>query len=164
MYKRKSKPDLMFLLTVFVCLGVLVTATVNANEPPQQGWAMTVNSETDCPATIGAWKNCAAWQGAATTEPSGIHQASVRFSHEDRPDLGIVWYYSQQQQNNYNYFNKISRNNGLYGNNLQSLAGQFGVALRQQYKHFGFSVGVESENALPLNNQTTLFLGVSNRW
>jgi len=165
MYKRKSKSDLMFLLTVFVCLGVLVTTTVNAAEPEQQGWAMTVSAQTDCPETIGAWQNCAHWQGIGTTEKSAIQQATVHFFHEARPNLGVFWYYSQDNSKNTNNINGIlSRNVEYEANFEQRSSGQFGVALRQQYRHFGFSVGIESEQALPLNNDATLFVGVSNRW
>ncbi len=165
MYRRKAKPDLMFLLTVFVCLGVLVTATVNASEPEQRGWAMKVSSETNCPQTIGAWQNCAAWQGVVAPEQPRLQRAAISFSHDARPDLGIVWYYSQDASKNTNFIN------GITMSAIQAVAdldtarnGQFGVAVRQQYRHFGFSVGLESEQALPLNNEVTLFLGVSNRW
>jgi len=165
MYKRKSKPDLMFLLTVFVCLGVLVTATVSASEKSQQGWAMTISSETNCPQTIGAWQSCAEWQGLNDVEQQNLQRAAISFSHQQRPDLGIIWYYSQQSQKNTKYFNEV----GVQGLNTASYSdrrsnGQFGVAVRQQYRHFGFSVGIESDQALPRTNQAVLFLGVSNRW
>jgi len=165
MYKRKAKPDLMFLLTVFVCLGVVVTTTVNAEEIKQQGWAVTVSAETNCPKTVSAWQNCANWQGVSLPQQQGMQRAAVSFFHQDRPDLGIVWYYSQE---------KLKKS--IYNNNLHSPGvtaslksdrysnGQFGVALRQQYRHFGFSVGVESEQALPIRQDATLFFGVSNRW
>jgi len=165
MYKRKSKPDLMFLLTVFVCLGVLVTATVSASEAEQQGWAMTVSSETNCPQTISAWQRCAGWQAVTPSQESGIQRAAISFSHDNRPDLGIVWYYSQDRTINNNNINGIQKQGISTVASLdQRSNGQFGLAVRQQYRHFGFSVGLESEQALPLNNEITLFLGVSNRW
>lgn len=165
MYKRKSKPDLMFLLTVFVCLGVLVTATVSASEAEQQGWAMTVSSERNCPQTISAWQNCAGWQGVNTPEQSSLQRAAISFSHEKRPELGIVWYYSQDLSRNNNNISNIQKFDFSTVADLDRRPnGQFGLAVRQQYRHFGFSVGLESEQALPLNNEVTLFLGVSNRW
>jgi len=165
MYKRKSKPDLMFLLTVFVCLGVLVTATVSASEAEQQGWAMTVSSETNCPQTISAWQRCAGWQAVTPSQESGIQRAAISFSHEKRADLGIVWYYSQDFSRNDNNISNIQKFDfsTVAGSDRRS-NGQFGLAVRQQYRHFGFSVGLESEQVLPLNNDVTLFLGVSNRW
>lgn len=165
MYKRKSKPDLMFLLTVFVCLGVLVTATVSAGEKNQQGWAMTISSETNCPQTISAWQSCVGWQGLTHVEQPNLQRAAISFSHEQRPDLGIIWYYSQKSSKNNQYFNEISASGvdaAVYSGRQTN--GQFGVAVRQQYRHFGFSVGIESDQALPINDQAVLFLGVSNRW
>ncbi len=165
MYKRKSKPDLMFLLTVFVCLGVLVTATVSAAETTRQGWAVTISSETNCPQTIGAWQTCAGWQELTNETQANLQRASISFAHEQRPDLGIVWYYSQKSLKNTKYINDVSLsgfNTAGYSDSQSN--GQFGVAVRQQYRHFGFSVGIESDQALPLNNQAVLFFGVSNRW
>jgi len=165
MHKRKSKPDLMFLLTVFVCLGVVVTTTVKADAVNQQGWAMTVSSETNCPQTVSAWQNCAAWQGINTVDQPSLQRAAISFFHEDRPNLGVVWYYSQEDPKKSNYISNVA------ASSFESIAdldrrsnGQFGVALRQQYRHFGFSVGIESEQALPLNNEATLFFGISNSW
>jgi len=159
MHKNKTKPDLMFLLTVFVCLGVLVTATVNASEAPQQGWAMSISPESDCQQTGNEWQACAGWKGLEETESQGT---TVRFFHEQRPDLGVVWYYSQAF--NDNNINKLhfDSTQGFLGRE-QSNA-QFGLAVRQQYRHFGLSVGVESERALPLENSAVLYFGISNRW
>ena len=159
MYKRKTKPDLMFLLAVFVCLGVLVTATVNASEAPQQGWAMTVSAESDCQKNSSEWQACAGWKGLEGSESQG---ATVRFFNEKRSDLGVVWYYSQEfKGNNINELNSDSPQ-GLSDNDQSNT--QFGVAVRQQYRHFGFSVGVESEQVLPLDNSAVLYFGISNRW
>ena len=164
MYKRKAKPDLMFLLTVFVCLGVLVTATVNASESAQPGWSMTIKADKDCQQNSNEWQACAGWQGLAGDKPHG-QGATLRFFHEQRPDLGVVWYYSQPSNhisNDINELNKVDAGQGFSGNS--QFNSQFGVALRQQYRHFGFSVGIESEQAQPLNNAAVLYFGISNRW
>jgi len=163
MQKRKTKPDLMFLLTVFVCLGVLVTATVKASDAPQQGWAMTVSAESDCQQNTKEWQACAGWQGLAGTE-SSTQGATVRFFHEQRSDLGLVWYYSQKNENKQSNINVLRRNSaqGIFSDNNQ-YGTQFGVALRQQYRHFGFSLGLESEKAL-LNQNAVLYFGINNRW
>jgi len=163
MHKRKTKPDLMFLLTVFVCLGILVTATVNASEPAQQGWAMTINAESDCQQGSNDWQACAGWQGLTEDKPRG-QGATVRFFHEQRPDLGIVWYYSQELSETSFYINELSENRQHGFSERERLNTQFGVALRQQYQHFGFSLGVESERAQPLNDNAVLYFGISNRW
>jgi len=159
MYKRKTKPDLMFLLTVFVCLGVLVTATVSASEVPQQGWAMTVSAESDCQKNSSGWQACAGWKGLKGGESQG---ATVRFFHEQRADLGVVWYYSQAL--NDNNINELAFDKTQSFLDRESSNTQFGVAVRQQYRHFGFSVGVESEQALPLEDSAVLYFGISNRW
>lgn len=159
MYKRKTKPDLMFLLTVFVCLGVLVTATVSADEAPQRGWAMTVSAEPNCQKNGSEWQACAGWKGLGGSESQG---ATVRFFNEQRADLGVVWYYSQEvKDNNINKLNIYSPQDPLGSDQSNT---QFGVAVRQQYKRFGFSVGVESEQVLPLDNSAVLYFGISNRW
>lgn len=161
MYKRKTKPNLMFLLTVFVCLGVLVTATVNASEAPQQSWAMTISAESDCQQNSSEWQACSGWKELEGNESHG-QGAAVRFFHEQRPDLGVVWYYSQAINNN--SINKLNSDSSQDFLNRDQSNAQFGVAVRQQYRHFGFSVGVESEQALPLEGSAVLYFGISNRW
>ena len=159
MYKRKAKPDLMFLLTVFVCLGVLVTTTVSAADTTQKGWAVTLKSENACSQTIGAWQTCSAWRSSLSAAPVQQQRAVVSFAHEQHPALGLVWYYSQENAE------KSSSFDNLPADSLATTRAEgFGVAVQQQYRHFGFSVGLESSNALPLNKEATLFLGVSNRW
>ena len=159
MYKRKAKPDLMFLLTVFVCLGVLVTTTISAAEATAKGWAVTLKSETACSESIGVWQTCLARGDLMSAEPLQARRAVVSFSHQQHPELGMVWYYTQDSNEKSVSFNTLSGS----GMDEVRTAG-FGVALRQQYRHFGFSVGLESGNALPLNREATLFLGVRNRW
>ena len=164
MYKRKTKPDLMFLLTVFVCLGVLVTSTVSADEPPRQDWAMTINATSDCQQSSSEWQACAGWQGL-TGDKSHGQGATVRFFHQQRPELGVIWYYSHEP--NFKPYN-ISELDVSDKQQDFIVSGptnaQFGVALRQQYRHFGFSVGIESEQIQTLNNEAVVYFGISNRW
>jgi len=54
MYRRNSKPDLLFMTTVFVCLGVLLTATVNAAE--KQHWGINLIAGNSCGEAIGQWQ------------------------------------------------------------------------------------------------------------
>jgi len=164
MYKRKTKPDLMFLLTVFVCLGVLVTATVKASESAQPGWSMTIKADQDCQKNLGEWQACAGWQGLAGNKSHG-QGATLRFFHEQRPELDVVWYYSKPSERIHYNINDLYEGGAEQGF-AQSVKynSQFGVALRQQYRHFGFSVGVESERAQPLNDEAILYFGISNRW
>ena len=164
MYKRKAKPDLMFLLTVFVCLGVLVTATVQASEPAQPGWGMTIGAENDCRQSIGEWQACSRWQGLGDKPESGLQRATISFFHEQRPDMGLIWYYSQPSQKRILEINDLYSDDISQYSSVDQTSGQFGVAFRQQYQHFGFSLGIESENALPTNDDAVLFFGVSNRW
>ena len=158
MFKRRNKPDLLFLLTVCVCLGVLVTATVNAAGQP--GWRMTLHSDTACQQGLGEWQACSRWHAS---EPAP-KQASLHLFHEQHPGLGVIWYHTQPGRE------KNIDINGLYANELDGLNtgyGQvehFGLAVRQQYQHFGLSVGVESEHGDTQNPDTTLYFGISNRW
>jgi len=163
MYKRKAKPDLMFLLAVFVCLGVLVSATVNAQERPQLGWSMTINAEPNCQKNSHEWQACAGWQGLAGNNPSG-QGAAVRFFHDQRPNLGVLWYYSQVKNENHININKLDGYQSQGFSEQSRFNTQFGVALRQQYRHFGFQLGIESERAQPLNSNAVLYFGISNRW
>lgn len=157
MFKRKTKPDLLFVLTVFVCLGVLVTATVNAAE-----WGINLRGEAGCSEASGEWQGCSQWLGSNHDELAP-NRAALRLSSEERPGLGLVWYYTQSQ---------ASAGPEQWENTLQSSPlldsprsqGQFGLAIKQQYRHFGLSLGIEAERPEGLTDEPLLYFGLSNRW
>jgi hypothetical protein len=160
MYRRKSKPDLLFTLTVFVCLGVLLTATVNAAEKGH--WGINLSAESGCGEAIGEWQGCL--QGLASTKADkpAPYRAAVRLSSEERPDLGVVWYYTRA-----GVFSGAARDYGLAGDYVLESAPerrQFGVVVKQQYRHFGLSLGIEAERPEALADEPLLYFGLSNRW
>lgn len=159
MYKRKSKPDLLFLTTIFVCLGVLLTATVNAAE--KGNWGINLSAESGCGDAIGEWQGCSKWQATKAEEPAP-YRAALRLSSEDRPDLGVVWYYTRGEA-----ISGVDRDYGLsdaYPAELAPERRQFGVVVKQQYRHFGLSLGIEAERPESLTNEPLLYFGLSNRW
>lgn len=160
MYRRKSKPDLFFLITVFVCLGVLFTATVNAAE--KGSWGINLSTDSSCGAAIGEWQGCSQWLEDGKPDASSPYRAALRLSSEERPDLGVVWYYRQERASHHN-----DRDDGLaqaYTFEQQPERSQFGVVVKQQYRHFGLSMGIEAERPESLANEPLLYFGISNRW
>ncbi|WP_126452862.1 hypothetical protein [Sulfuriflexus mobilis] len=157
MYKRKTKPDLLFILTIFVCLGVLVTATVNADE-----WGINLSGEAGCSEAVGEWQGCSQWLGSNQEEPAP-NRAALRLSSDERPGLGLVWYYTQSQAS----AGAEQRENALLSSPLlenSRAQGQFGLAVKQQYRHFGLSLGIEAERPEGLTDEPLLYFGLSNRW
>ena len=159
MYKRKSKPDLLFMMTVFVCLGVLLTATVNAAE--KDSWGINLSAESGCTQAIGEWQSCSKWQRSESDKPAP-YRAALRLSSEDRPDLGLIWYYTHADK-----VPNTEDRQDLSDNNLANFAGerrQFGVVVKQQYRHFGFSMGIEAKHLGDLTEEPLLYFGVNNNW
>lgn len=160
MYRRKSKPDLLFVMTVFVCLGVLLTATVNAAE--KQHWGINLSAENGCGEAIGEWQGCSQWQAGTRPDEPAPYRTALRLSSEERPDLGVVWYYTQA----------TASLNAAHDYSLASVypldqapeRSQFGVVVKQQYRHFGLSMGIEAERPGALTNEPLLYFGLSNRW
>jgi hypothetical protein len=161
MYRRKSRPDLLFTLTVFVCLSVLLTTTVNAAEKGH--WGINLSAESGCGEAIGEWQGCLQqWASTKVDEPAP-YRAAVRLSSEERPGLGVVWYYTRAKA-----FSGADRDYGLTGAHLLESAPeerrQFGVVVKQQYRHFGLSLGIEAERPESLTDEPLLYFGLSNRW
>lgn len=158
MYKRKSKPDLMFMMTVFVCLGILLTATVNAAE--SGNWGINLGVETGCEKAIGEWQGCSQWLNTAKygESESSPYRAALRLSREERPDLDVTWYYTQAKA-----AFRADRGDGLASSDAFD-RGQFGVVVKQQYRHFGLSMGIEAEHPEALTGDPLLYFGLTNRW
>jgi len=159
MYKRKSKPDMLFMMTVFVCLGVLLTATVSAAE--KGSWGINLSAESGCGDAIGEWQGCSTWLAEKSDEPAP-YRAALRLSSEDRPDLDVVWYYTRAEA-----VSSLDRDFGLstaYSDALAPERLQFGVVVKQQYRHFGLSMGIEADRPESLTNEPLLYFGLSNRW
>lgn len=160
MYKRKSKPDLLFMMTVFVCLGVLLTATVSAAE--KSHWGINLSAESGCGEAIGEWQGCSQWLAEANAEEPAPYRAALRLSSDERPDLDVVWYYTHA-----NTLVGGHAGNGLaeaHGLEPAPERGQFGVVVKQQYRHFGLSMGIEAERPEALTNEPLLYFGVTNHW
>lgn len=159
MYRGKSKPDLMFMMTVFVCLGVLLTATVNAAE--KQHWGINLSAENGCGEAIGEWQGCSQWQAGTRLYEPAPYRAALRLSSEERPDLGVIWYYTQAKAPL-----NVDHDYGLtsaYSLDQVPERSQFGVVVKQQYRHFGLSMGIEAERPEALD-EPLLYFGLSNRW
>gem|GEM_PF-5081692 len=158
MYRRKSKPDLLFAVTVFVCLGILLTATVNAADKAH--WGISLNAENGCGEAIGEWQGCSQWMGDIADQVLP-HRTALRLSSEERPDLGVVWYYTRRA------LPGTDQTYGLSGASLHDTAPerrQFGVVVKQQYRHFGMSLGIEAGDPEALTDKPLLYFGLSNRW
>jgi len=166
MHKRRNKPDLLFLLTVFVGLGVLLTATVTAvaGKNEQTGWQLTINADTVCHPGFDDWRPCSSWYRADQGREVSNYRAAVTLSHAQRPDLGLIGYHTRGKDelfNNISYLDYYT--GGFFRPGLKQVE-HFGVALQQQYRHFGLSLGVESSHGQTLDEATWVYLGISNRW
>lgn len=89
------------------------------------------------------------------------YRAALRLSSEERPDLGVVWYYTQAKASlNADHDYGLA---SVYPLDQAPERSQFGVVVKQQYRHFGLSLGIEAERLEALN-EPLLYFGLSNRW
>ncbi len=172
MYKNsrnRRKPDIIVLLTVFVCLGVVLTTTVSAAEPADKGWGIQLKADSGCDTATAEWQTCANWRNDIADfhadKAQAPQRAAIRLSSEYLPETGLVAYYS------------LSDSSQLAGNDIEldfteaehrfsSNYGdrQFGMALKQQYGRFGMSLGFEADRVGDLTDDPLIYFGVSNRW
>jgi hypothetical protein len=148
------------MVTVFVCLGVLLTATVNAAEKGH--WGVNLSVEGGCGEAIGEWQGCSQWLAATKVAEPFPYRTALRLSSEGRPDLGVVWYFAQARASlNTDIDYGLS---GAYPLDQHPERRQFGVVVKQQYRHFGLSLGIEAKRPEALTNEPLLYFGLSNRW
>lgn len=172
MYKNsrnRRKPDFIVLLTVFVCLGVVVTTTVSAAEPADKGWGIQLSAESGCDTATAEWQTCANWRDGLADfhadKAQAPQRATFRLSTERLPETGLVAYYSlsdggQFAANNAEFdFTEADHSFASGYDNRQ-----FGMALKQQYGRFGMSLGFEANHVDDLGNDPLIYFGVSNRW
>lgn len=171
--RHKRKPDLLMLLTIFVCLGVVLTSTVNAAEPANpansKGWGVELNAESGCTEAAGEWQTCSNWQQQGARDDAGDEalapqRAALRLSSERLPDTGLVWYYTLSDSRQLEGADAELR----FNSDDDFVSGydsrQFGMALKQRYGSFGLSVGFEADQVNNLTDDPLFYLGVSNRW
>ncbi|MGD8999168.1 MAG: hypothetical protein PVF75_02040 [Granulosicoccaceae bacterium] len=168
----KRKPDLLMLVTVFVCLGVVVTTTINAAEPAtaSSGWGLQLKAEAGCDSVWAEWRGCTSLAvpqhetfGLLEPPPSS-RRAAVSLSSERLPETDLVWYYSQSRQYEQNSY-------GLdLDLNASPLAGQtrdprqFGMAVKRRYGSLGLSLGLEADRVDNLTDDPLIYFGTSYGW
>ncbi|MGD8743016.1 MAG: hypothetical protein PVH46_06275 [Granulosicoccaceae bacterium] len=169
----KRKPDLLMLVTVFVCLGVVVTTTINAAGPAaaSSGWGLQLKAEAGCDSSAWAeWRDCTSL-AAPRHESFGLlepypssRSAALSLSSERLPETGLVWYYSyprQYEQNSYGLDLDL---------NVSPLAGhareprQFGMAVKRRYGSLGLSLGLEANRVDNLTDDPLIYFGTSYGW
>ena len=172
MYKNsrnRRKPDFLMLLTIFVCLGVALTTTVNAAEPDSKGWGIQLTAESGCETAAIEWQACSRWQQDVSdfqsNESLAPQRAAIRLSSEALPDTGLVAYYTLSDSRQFEgvaaelrFINRDERFASGYDSQ------QFGMALKQQYGSFGLSVGFEADRVDNLTDDPLIYFGLSNRW
>lgn len=167
----KRKPDLLMLVTVFVCLGVVVTTTVNAAEPatPSGGWGLQLKAESGCDSAWAEWRGCSSLAGQQDStfdlaEPVTSRQrAAVSLSSERLPDTDLVWYYTpsgQYEQHGYGLELDLSTS-PLAGRDADR---QFGMAVKRRYGSLGLSLGLEADRVDNLTNDPLIYFGTSYGW
>ena len=165
--RHKRKPDIIMLLTIFVCLGVVLTTTVNAAEPADKGWGIQLSAETGCMQAETEWLTCNHWQQgvqeAAHVDALSPQRAALRLSSGRLPDTGLVAYYtlSDSRQFDDNGDQRFHRGSGYFSSYDTH---QFGMALKQNYGRFGISLGFEADRVNNLADDPLIYFGVSNRW
>jgi hypothetical protein len=168
----KRKPDLLMLVTVFVCLGVVVTTTVNAAEPPRSstGWGLQLKAENGCDSVWAEWRGCTSLQSDQhgsfdlSTPASPRQRAAVSLSSERLPDTDLVWYYTptrQYEQHGYGLDLDLNAS-PLAKRDID--ARQFGMALKRRYGSLGLSLGLEADLADNLTDDPLIYFGTSYGW
>lgn len=166
--RNKRKPDIIMLLTVFVCLGVVLTTTVNAAEPVEKGWGIQLGAENSCQQAESQWLTCGNWQPGVRDfhrmEALAPQRASLGVTSGYLPDTGLVAYYSladsqliNREEEELRFIRKEDYTNGY---DIR----QFGMALKQRYGSFGLSLGFEANRVDNLTDDPLIYFGVSNRW
>lgn len=167
----RRKPDLLMLVTVFVCLGVVVTTTVNAEEParPSTGWGLQLKAENGCDSTWAEWRGCTSLQGEqhgtlGLSTPTPRQRAAVSLSSERLPDTDLVWYYSPSQQPvQHGYGLELDLNASSLDDSKRDER-QFGMALKRRYGSLGLSLGLEAERVDNLTDDPLIYFGTSYGW
>jgi hypothetical protein len=169
--RHRRKPDFLMLLAIFVCLGIVLTSTVNAAEAENnKGWGVQLSAENACMQASATWQNCSNWrqQGIHDFQQDGLlstqRAAAVRLSSEHMPDTGLVAYYALSGSHRSGDGNADLRFNTEKGFLRDYDGRQFGMALKQRYGSFGLSVGIEADRVNNLTDDPLIYLGVSNRW
>lgn len=172
MYKNsrnRRKPDFLMLLTVFVCLGVVLTSTVSAAEPQGKGWGIQLSAESGCETAAIEWQTCSDWQqGVRDLQSRDVlapQRAAIRLSSERLPDTGLVAYYTLSDSRQFEAEQaelRFIRRDNYFASGYDSQ--QFGMALKQQYGSFGMSLGFEADRVDNLTHDPLIYFGVSNRW
>jgi len=166
--RNKRKPDFIMLLTIFVCLGVVLTSTVNAAEPAKKGWGVQLSAENGCQQADLEWQTCSSWK-------HGIHElkqdealtpqrAAIRLSSERLPDTGLVAYYTLSDSRQAEGAEAELRFNNDDGFASGYDTRQFGMALKQRYGSFGMSLGLEANRVDNLTEDPLIYFGGSYRW
>ena len=166
--RHKRKPDLLMLLTIFVCLGVVLTSTVNAAEPASKGWGVQLSAENGCMQAELEWQTCSSWKQGIhkfkREESLAPQRAALRLSSERLPDTGLVAYYTLSDSRQIDGTEAELRFNGDEGFASGYDTRQFGMALKQRYGSFGLSLGLEADRVNNLTDDPLIYFGVSNRW
>ena len=169
--QSRRKPDLLLLVTVFVCLGVVVTTTVNAGkpaEPVNSSWGLQLEAQSGCDHAWAEWRGCGSLAQRDSRDlalqQDDTLRAAVSLSSERMPDTDLVWYFTQS----------VSPPGTGYGLDLRysdaALTGQetdsrqFGMALKRRYGSLGLSLGLEADQVENITNDPLIYFGTSFGW
>lgn len=170
--QSRRKPDLLLLVTIFVCLGVVVTTTVNATPPAAptgSSWGLQLEAKPGCQHAWAEWRGCnrlsADAGGDLLPAADETLRAAVSLSSERLPDTDLVWYYTQtQRQQGKAYGLDLRLNNDALATGRGADNHQFGMALKRRYGNLGLSLGLEAERVDNLTDDPLIYFGTSYGW
>lgn len=171
--QARRKPDLLLLVTIFVCLGVVVTTTVSAappaaNHDPGSRWGLQLEAQGGCDRAWAEWRGCSRLLQHDNGDPAlpadDTLRATVSLSSERLPDTDLVWYYTHNlRPQGPGYGLDLRRDTAaLAGQDAASR--QFGMALKRRYGSLGLSFGLEAEHVDNLTNDPLIYFGTSYGW
>ena len=163
---RVRKPDFFAVVTLFVCVGVVITAVARADEvrgdwpslrleSAPESWSqarpdLSVASEDVSP-TIHLWR------GPSWLERSAGTTLTLELGWGAPDVLAPAWYDRTE--------NEVGLHELPHLTPVGQTIDMTYISVRQDYADFGIRLGLATEYSTPVEMTTpTLFFGIDNRW
>ncbi len=161
------KPDIITLLAVSVCLGVVVTTAAQGAEPSSSWARLAFMNRPDCPSLDTDWQVCprrytGGWQA------SNYHLNAVELRTSQYPAFGLTWYQGTPNARIHDPAALPSDwevAGSLAGMQFTgSAATDFGVAVSRYSDGLGLQLGVASDYSYGDHPRPLFYFSIHNAW